>query len=664
MARRYALLIADSEYEDPAIRNLKTPPRNLEMLKEVLVDPEIGNFAPSDVTSLLNKPLEDVKDAISDFFSNKKIKDLLFLYFTGHGYRGKQTDDHLYLAVKDTKMESKNATTVSDAFISREIAQCRAQKQVIILDCCYSGGFKATGDAPPGASVVVLTASDKNEFAWESETDDADIENSLYTRHLIQGLKSGEADRDGDGWVTLSELHTWLRNKHSASKQNPLKLHPFSREETDIRFAKNPVARMVHDARQRELNKAYSEAIHTWEEILIRNPNHPEAHTAIQRLKDQSGRADIVKKLLHKLPLRAAELTNIYLDLAGYLKRLEKEGIGDDDEIFLNVFKTYLSGDLHAEDFIKLWKKMTKKVATKQPGPNFGALVQRLERGEVIPFFGSETIHSTEPPIPAYAEVVRQLSENAEYSDYNGLCLPMIAQYYQMTEYGRRTLIDKYRKAALPECGEFQACRFYAFLSKIKHPIIVISTSYGNHLEQTFQKSGKKFILLTHTIPAPGEKESGSPFVVWYSDKKAPEPPCAEDNISSIAPIENGYSIVYKIRGAFSLYKSKDAIDTLMITDDDYFSFTKHTKKLFPSYLGTQLKRRSLLFLGYNLKQWHDRLIASSILERRRLQRERFYTVNANPTQYEGAFWKYNGVDILSIEFDAFIKNLIQASGT
>ncbi len=306
---------------------------------------------------------------------------------------------------------------------------------------------------------------------------------------------------------------------------------------------------------------------------------------------------------------------------------------------------------------------MAQKAATQQPGLDFGALVQRLERGEVIPFFGSEIIHTSNPPMPAYAEVVRQLSGNARYSDHDGPCLPMISQYYQMTEYGRSTLIDTYHEAALPECGDFQVCEFYALLSKIKQPIIVISTSYGNHLEQAFQTSGKKYILLTHTIPAPGEKETGSPFVVWYSDKKSPEPPCAEDHISSLAPMEKGYSIVYKIRGAFSLYQTRDAIDTLMITDDDYFSFSKHTKKLFPSYLGVQMKRRSLLFFGYNLKRWHDRLIVSSILEKRRLQRERYYTVRTNPSQYERAFWKFNGVDILPIKFDTFIKNLIEASG-
>ncbi len=59
-----------------------------------------------------------------------------------------------------------------------------------------------------------------------------------------------------------------------------------------------------------------------------------------------------------------------------------------------------------------------------------------------------------------------------------------------------------------------------------------------------------------------------------------------------------------------------------------------------------------------------DRLIASSILEKRRFQKERYYAIRSNPSQYEQAFWKYNGVDILPIEFETFIKKLTEASGS
>ncbi|MCP4109722.1 MAG: hypothetical protein GY749_30085 [Desulfobacteraceae bacterium] len=249
MAKKYALLIANSEYRDNEIPNLVTPLKNLEMFRSVLEDPDIGGIDPSDITALENQPMGEVRKAVSDFFSNRLPGDFLLLYFTGHGFRG---DDNLYLAVSDTEKETISATGISDSFINGEIRKCRAKQQVVILDCCYSGFFSIARESHPISTVVVLTASDRTEFAWEKGGGDESV-NSLYTHYLVQGLKTGEPDRDGDGWITVSELHRYLCDKLETSEQNPLKIVPFSREATDIRIAKNLVA-LVNDARKRELN--------------------------------------------------------------------------------------------------------------------------------------------------------------------------------------------------------------------------------------------------------------------------------------------------------------------------------------------------------------------------------------------------------------------------
>ncbi len=659
MAKKYALLIANSEYQDKGISNLKTPRKNLEMFRSVLEDPDIGGFDSSDITALENQPMDEIRKAISHFFIGKSTSDFLLLYFTGHGFRG---DDNLYLAVADTEKEKVSATAISDSFITGEIRKSRAKEQVVILDCCYSGMFSPTGKSHPISSVVVLTASDRNEFAWEKEENCPESVNSLYTRYLVQGLKTGDPDRDGDGWITVTELHTYLRDKLGSSNQKPLKLHPFSREESDIRIAKNPVAPLVNDARQRERNKAYAEAIQTWEKILELNPGHPEAHEAIRRLKEQSERGGMIKDILQKLTLKLAEINDIYKEVARYLKQMQKQGIDDDGEIFLDVVKSYLSGDIAAEVFIAYWKNTASKPPAQQADPNYKVLAHRLNLGEIILFFGSEPIHHSKPRMPEYDEMVEQLAANADYNKFAG-CLPMISQYYQMTEHGRQTLLDEYLDIITPECKDFEVCRLYEILSETSEPAIVISTSYGDRLEQVFQEKKRKYVLITHKIPLPGEDETGKPFIAWYSDKEKPGPPCTADHISSMSPLENGYSIIYKIRGTYSLRQGKpgERIDTLMITDEDYFSFSKHIKKLIPSYLGSQFEGRSLVFLGYSLEKWHDRLIAGAVLEKRRSYMERYYAVTENPTKYEQAFWKYKGVDIYQVNFETFVKNFAGA---
>ncbi len=337
MAKKYALLIANSEYQDKGIPDLKTPLKNLEMFRSVLEDPDIGGFDSSDITALKNQSMDKVRNAISVFFQGKSTSDFLLLYFTGHGFRG---DDNLYLAVTDTKQETISASGIPDFFINCEIGKCRAKKQVVILDCCYSGFFSSAKEKHSISTVVVLTASDMAQPAWEIGEDITESVNSLYTHYLLQGLKTGEPDKDGDGWITATELNTYLQDKLGISNQKPLKLHPFSREETDIRIAKNPVAPLVNDARQRERNKAYAKAIRTWEKILELNSDHPEAHEAIKRLKERSG---MIKDILQKLTLKLTEINDIYMEVARYLKQMQKQGIDDDGEIFLDVVKSYLS---------------------------------------------------------------------------------------------------------------------------------------------------------------------------------------------------------------------------------------------------------------------------------------------------------------------------------
>ena len=98
MARRYALIIGNSEYADKTLTQLVTPGEDANDLAETLRNPEIGGF--DDVASLINKEGSVVRREIARFFVRKKRDDLLLLHFSGHGVRDER--GVLYLAVKDT----------------------------------------------------------------------------------------------------------------------------------------------------------------------------------------------------------------------------------------------------------------------------------------------------------------------------------------------------------------------------------------------------------------------------------------------------------------------------------------------------------------------------------------------------------------------------------
>jgi Caspase domain len=212
-----ALLVATAEYGDPAFRRLRTPGHDVEALRGVLEDPAIGGF---DVRALVNQPGQVVEEEIEGFFADRKPDDLLVLYLSCHGV--KDQDGRLYFAATDTKLRRLAASGISSTFVNEQMGNSRSKRVVLLLDCCYSGAF-ARGFAPRGGEGVelkerlqgrgrvVITASSAMEYAFEAGQLTSDsAQPSVFTTAVVQGLHSGEADRDGDGRVSVDELYDFV----------------------------------------------------------------------------------------------------------------------------------------------------------------------------------------------------------------------------------------------------------------------------------------------------------------------------------------------------------------------------------------------------------------------------------------------------------------------
>jgi hypothetical protein len=70
---------------------------------------------------------------------------------------------------------------------------------------------------------VVLTATDSTQYAWQGDAVTGEATPSVFTRHLTEGLKSGAADLNADGIVTLDELYDYVYDQvvSDTSKQTP-----------------------------------------------------------------------------------------------------------------------------------------------------------------------------------------------------------------------------------------------------------------------------------------------------------------------------------------------------------------------------------------------------------------------------------------------------------
>ncbi len=243
---RKALIIASFQYEDADIRQLMAPHNDAGALAKVLENPAIGGF---DVQIHINEPSYKVAQAIEAFFADSKRDELLLLYFSGHGM--KDEDGQLYLVTVDTKRKLLRSTAISAKFISEVMEMSRSRRQVLLLDCCYSGAFArgilAKGDTCIGTKEefggrgrVVIAASDAMQYSFEGNNVEGEGIRSIFTSKLVRGLESGEADLDGDGSVSLDELYDYVYGQvcDEMPQQRPMK-HALD-VQGDIIIANNP----------------------------------------------------------------------------------------------------------------------------------------------------------------------------------------------------------------------------------------------------------------------------------------------------------------------------------------------------------------------------------------------------------------------------------------
>ena len=225
---RRALLIGTGTYDHPGLSKLLSPEADCAGLTEVLRDPEIGQF---EVQQLVDADRPMLERAIEEFFLTARRDDVCLLYFSCHGVRNRS--DKLYFAVRNTDPERPAHSAISASFVHDMMDECRARSVVVVVDCCYSGlfipgakGSESAGfeEVLAGHGRVIVTAGTRMQRAWEGDHSDAETPAlSRFTSAIVEGLRSGDADLNGDGLVTLQELfkYTSERLHLEGVKQTP-----------------------------------------------------------------------------------------------------------------------------------------------------------------------------------------------------------------------------------------------------------------------------------------------------------------------------------------------------------------------------------------------------------------------------------------------------------
>lgn len=272
--RRMALIVANDEYDHAELRRLQAPAADADALCEVLADTEIGGFS---VEVVQNEPAHVAQSKIEDLFSESRSSDVLLLHFSCHGLKSESGE--LFFAARNTKPNRLGSTAIAADFVQRCMRLSRSRSIVLFLDCCYAGAFSQgvtvratstinvldsfpTGKQGGGRNRAVITASSAMEYAFESEQlaeDPSARRPSVFTAALVEGLSTGEADRDEDGLISLNELYDYVFDR--VREQNPNQTPSRSVEmQGDLYIARSRRHRIVPDPIPPDLEAARTDA--------------------------------------------------------------------------------------------------------------------------------------------------------------------------------------------------------------------------------------------------------------------------------------------------------------------------------------------------------------------------------------------------------------------
>ncbi len=222
----YAVVVGISDYQDPAIPDLRFADRDAEAFANWLRSPAGGSLPGDNIRLLLNEnaTLGKLVTALGWLIEVTKENDQTIVYFSGHG----DVDAKLYgqpgfLLVWDTPAQMYMAGgygLVYFQYVITTLSEIKKAKVTVITDACHAGKLAGSPDGI-GSGAQLTNANLARQFSGEikilsCQPDEYSIEGEqwgggrgAFSYHLVDGLY-GLADGNADAAVSLSELDRYL----------------------------------------------------------------------------------------------------------------------------------------------------------------------------------------------------------------------------------------------------------------------------------------------------------------------------------------------------------------------------------------------------------------------------------------------------------------------
>jgi hypothetical protein len=263
-----------------------------------------------------------------------------------------------------------------------------------------------------------------------------------------------------------------------------------------------------------------------------------------------------------------------------------------------------------------------------------------------------------------FTQILQRLLETTGLP--SGDSLTSVAGYFE-TQSGRQRLWEVLarifqRKAVPTPTHRLLADAAFAYLSPVKRRVVkdylIVTTNYDGLLETALAQVNVPYAVLSlykkdgkiHVRAAKGLEE-------LELDKS--NPPCYPNQflLSRREPLV----VVYKIHGCLARERP-NAADSVIISDNDYVDYISRmstNEGVIPVHVGTLMRDKPFLFLGYSLKDWNVRSVFETMVRKRgSSDGVRDYLVTKSYTPFDEAYYTKHNIQVLKSELNAFVKGI------
>ncbi|MBP1468909.1 caspase family protein [Candidatus Chloroploca sp. M-50] len=239
----HALVIGVGSYQHATALNVPQTAEDAALVAGILRDPLLCGYPAAQVTVLCEAEAtrERILAELKRLATTVRQEDTLFLFYSGHGMKGKEQEqekESYYLTTYDTQVVANAVvagTGVREKELLEHIKAIGARRALLVFNACHAGALApaslgeptaeqpaALGEMLPetlttallsaGEGRSIITACREQQRSWFSRAEST----TLFAQAVAAGLQ-GEGIEPRHGYIDLFGFYDWLHERVSGA---------------------------------------------------------------------------------------------------------------------------------------------------------------------------------------------------------------------------------------------------------------------------------------------------------------------------------------------------------------------------------------------------------------------------------------------------------------